>query len=218
MPAPPIYARSWRAGDPIGAITAVLSVAGFRAENFLYAGRRDWLTRPDAGGTGTWMLHGIHTMAELRVIFGEVESVYLREHKTASYQRRELEGTVTGVLTLASGLPIAIIQSSETRLPGNLGGYVIHGERGSLRAGTQSAQLFLTDAADPNTPQQVDYPAHPLSEYAQEIAAFAAAVQGSQAGLTSGRSERRTLAVVQAGYESIASGKPIHLGERFGSI
>lgn len=204
--------------EPIGAVTACLLVAGFRSENFLYAGRRDWLTRPDAGGTGTWMLHGIHTMAELRVIFGEVETVYLREHKTPSFQRREIEGTVTGILTLTGGLPIAIVQSSETKLPGNLGGYVIHGERGSLRAGATHAELFLTDAADPDTPEIVEYPAHPLSEYAQEMAAFAAAVASGQEGLTSGRSERRTLAIVQAGYESIASGLPVHLRQRFGAI
>ena len=207
-------------GEPIGAVTAALLVAGFRAQNFAYAGRRDWLTRPEAGGTGTWTLHGIHTMAELRVIFGggegEVATVYLREHKTPTFQRRELEGTVTGTLTLINGLPIAIVQSSETKLLGNLGGYVIHGERGSLRAGTEQAELFLADAADPHTPQIVTYPRHRLSEYAQELAAFAAAVQSGQEGLTSGRSERRTLAIVQAGYESIASGLPIDLNARFG--
>ncbi len=208
--------------EPIGAVTAALLVAGFRAENFAYAGRREWLTRPEAGGTGTWTLHGIHTMAELRVIFGsgegEVETVYLAEHKTPSFQRRELEGTVTGILTLASGLPVAIVQSSETKLPDNLGGYVIHGERGSLRAGAQQAELFLADAADPHTPLIVNYPPHPLSEYAQEITAFAEAVASGQEGLTSGRSERRTLAIVQAGYESIASGLPIDLLDRFGLL
>lgn len=208
--------RMVTSGEPIGAVTTVLLAAGFRAENFLYPGRRDWLTRPEAGGTGTWTLHGIHTMAELRVIFGEVETVYLREHKTDSFQRRELEGTVTGILTLAGGLPIAIVQSSETKLLGNLGGYVIHGERGSLRAGAQQAELFRADVADPHTPQIIPYPPHPLSEYAQEIAAFADAIAGGQEGLTSGRSERRTLAIVQAGYESIASGLPVNLNERFG--
>jgi predicted dehydrogenase len=164
------------------------------------------------------MLHGIHSMAELRVIFGEVETVYLREHKTASFQRRELEGTVTGLLTLASGPHIAIVQSSETKLPGNLGGYVVHGERGSVRAGKERAELFLADADDPHTPQIVSYPQSPLSEYAQEIAAFAAAIQSGEEGLTSGRSERRTLAIVQAGYESVETGLPVHLRERFGSL
>ncbi len=210
-----------QSGEPIGSLTAALLVTGFRSENFGYAGRRDWLTQPDAGGTGTWMLHGIHSMAELRVIFGpsegEVETVYLREHKAASYQRQELEGTVTGLLTLSSGLPVAFVQSSETKLPGNLGGFVLHGERGSIRAGVEQAELFLNDAADPQ-PQIVDYPEAALSSYAQEIQAFAEAVQSGAGGLTDGRSERRTLAIVQAGYESIESGQPVHLPTRFGEL
>jgi predicted dehydrogenase len=157
-------------------------------------------------------------MAELRVIFGEAASIYLQEHKTATFQRRDIEGTVTGVLTLASGLPIAIVQSSETRLLGNLGGYIIHGERGSVRAGKQQAEIFLADAADPDTPEIVVYPRPALSEFAQEIAAFAASAASGEEGLTSGRSERRTLAIVQAGYESIAAGAPVDLCRRFGPL
>jgi predicted dehydrogenase len=207
-----------RSGEPIGAVTAVTLTAGFRAENFVYAGRREWLTRPQSGGTGTWMLHGIHSMAELRLIFGEVETIYLREHKTDTFQRRDLEGTVTGVLTLAGGLPVAFVQSSETRLPGNLGGYVVHGERGSVRAGKQGAEVFLADAAQPDVPTWVPYPKPALSEYAQELAAFAESVRTGMEGPTSGRSERRTLAVVQAGYESLATGAVVHLRERFGAL
>ncbi len=210
-----------QSGEPIGALTAASLTAGFRAENFGYAGRRDWLTRPEAGGTGTWMLHGIHSMAELRVIFGagegEVETIYLREHKAPSFQRRELEGTVSGLLTLASGLPISIVQSSETRLPAALAGYVLHGERGSLHAGAERAELFLADA-DGSSPKVIEYPESSLSTYAQEIEAFVNAVQSGQDGLTDGRSERRTLAVVQAGYESIESGQPVHLPTRFGDL
>jgi predicted dehydrogenase len=207
-----------RSGEPIGEITGAVLVAGFRAENFVYAGRREWLTRPQIGGTGTWMLHGIHSMAELRLIFGEVETIYLREHKARSFQRRDLEGTLTGVLTLTCGLPIAFVQSSEARLPGNLGGYVIHGERGSVRAGKQQAELFLADSAHPDAPQVVSYPRPALSEYAQELAAFAESVRSGLEGPTSGRSERRTLAVVQAGYESLATGAPVKLRERFGAL
>ena len=216
------YLRSVvQSGEPIGALTAASLVAGFRSENFGYAGRRDWLTRPEAGGTGTWMLHGIHSMAELRVIFGpgagEVESVYLREHKTDSFQRRDLEGTVTGLLTLSSGLAVSIVQSSETKLPPALAGYVLHGERGSLHAGAERATLYRT-GIDSAPPESIEYPASPLSTYAQEIQAFVDAVQSGQGGMTDGRSERRTLAVVQAGYESIESGQPVHLQERFGDL
>lgn len=62
------------------------------------------------------------------------------------------------------------------------------------------------------------YPEQALSDYAQEMEAFADAVAGESSGLTDASSERRTLAVVQAGYESARSGKPVNLAERFGFL
>ena len=183
-----------QSGEPIGALTAASLMAGFRSENFGYAGRRDWLTRPEAGGTGTWMLHGIHSMAELRVIFGPGAKAKSRPFTCAStradsFQRRDIEGTVTGLLTLSSGLAVSIVQSSETRLPDALAGYVLHGERGSIHAGPEQATLYLA-AADSSSPQTIAYPQSPLSTYAQEIQAFVEAVQHGEGGLTDGRSER----------------------------
>ncbi|MFN8418686.1 MAG: Gfo/Idh/MocA family oxidoreductase [Anaerolineae bacterium] len=100
-------------GEHIGELVGASLEAGFRAPNFGYAGRRAWLTEPQHGGTGTWMLHGIHTMAQLRYIFGEVETVYLQEHRAASFQRPDIEGTMSGMLTLRSGLHIRILQTCE---------------------------------------------------------------------------------------------------------
>lgn len=205
-------------GDLLGELTAVTLVAGFQAEDFGYPGRRAWLTDLAQGGTGTWMLHGIHTVAELRAIFGEVASVYVREHKTDFFKRRDLEGTVSGVLTMQSGLPLSLIQSSETKLPGNLGGYTVYGIKGSLRAGKDGAEYFANDADDPHTPQILAYPKADLSEYAQEIAAFARAVSGDGTGPTDGHNERRSLAVVEAGYASMISGEPVVLAEHFGAL
>jgi predicted dehydrogenase len=65
---------------------------------------------------------------------------------------------------------------------------------------------------------QFAYPAHPLSDYAQEIAAFADYVRRGVVGPTTGASERRSVAVVQAGYESAAHGRPVDLWERFGAL
>ena len=48
--------------------------------------------------------------------------------------------------------------------------------------------------------------------------AFADYIAGVSVGPTTGRSERRSLAIVQAGYESAQTGKPINLRERFGDI
>lgn len=231
------FLRSFVQSGQIGELTHVMLANGFRAQDFGYAGRRAWLTELDKGGTGTWMLQGIHTVAQLRYILGPVagavETVYMCEHKAASFRRRELEGTVSGLLTFANGLQLSLMQSSETKLPGNLKGYIFHGEEGSLRASSQSGELF-TPATD-DTPQHLDYPPETISSYAHELAAFAAYVDGrdsapatatslpaadmSTADMpTTAHSERYSLAVVQAGYESIESGQPVHLAERFGPL
>ena len=111
-----------QSGKYIGNMVAASFAGGFRATNFGYPGRRAWLTMPQAGGTGTWMLHGIHSMAQLRYILGEVEAVYMREHHAASFDRPDLEGTMTGVLTMVSGYQVSVLQTCEARLRGTLGG------------------------------------------------------------------------------------------------
>jgi UDP-N-acetyl-2-amino-2-deoxyglucuronate dehydrogenase len=206
-------------GEPIGELTTASFVGGFRGPNYGYPGRRAWLGEPVAGGTGTWMLHGIHSMAQLRYIFaayGEVETVYMVEHKAGSFARRDVEGTMSGLLTLVSGLAVSVVQTAESKLYGNLGGYVLHGDRGSVRASRQGCELFTDDHADP--PLQISYPQVPLSDYAQEMEAFADYVNGVATGPTTGASERRSLAIVQAGYESAASGRPLDLRKRFGEL
>jgi UDP-N-acetyl-2-amino-2-deoxyglucuronate dehydrogenase len=206
-----------KTGRHVGELTAASLMQGFRAPNFGYPGRRSWLTLPEQGGTGTWTLHGIHSMAMLRYVLGEVEAVYVQEHHASSFQRPDIEGTMTGLLSMASGIHVSILQTSEVRLPGNLGGFTIHGDRGSIRAWNDGYQVY--DDADRSgiEPPVQRYPAQ-LSEHALEIDAFAGHVAGIAEGFTTGRSERRTLAIVQAGYESAQSGRPIHLRERFGAI
>lgn len=203
----------------IGEPTHALVTRGFAAQRFGYPGRRAWLAEPEQGGSGAWLLQGIHTVAEVRAIFvpicGEVETVYAREHKAASFVRRGLEGTVSALLTFENGLCVSLLQTSETRLPGNLKAVTVHGDRGSLRATTDVAEYF---AAGADEPERIEYPVEPLSTYAQEMEAFADAVAGESEGITSGRSERHSLAIVEAGYESMRSGRPVHLPSHFGDL
>lgn len=212
--------------DGIGEITFATVANGFRAPDFGYAGRRAWLTQPERGGTGTWMLHGVHSMAQLRYALGEVASVYLREHKTRSFGRPDIEGTMVGTLALQSGVGVNLVQTCEAVLPGNLGGYVVHGDRGSLRAWKEGFELLrgvetpLTgtfgDTVSASLSGVEDLTA--LSEYALEMEAFADAIAGDRIGPTDGVSERRSLAIVQAGYESARTALPVHLKDRFGEI
>ncbi len=204
--------------DYTGELTFASVINGFRGTDFGYPGRRAWLTVPEQGGTGTWTLHGIHSMAQLRYILGEVETVYMQERHASSYVRKELEGTMSGLLTMESGIHISVVQTSESRLYNNLGGYVIHGDRGSIRASRDGCEVY-TDDSDTNAPSLfLSYPEQGLSSHARIAEAFADYVAGVSVGPTTGWSERRSLAIVQAGYESAQSGKPVNLKERFGDI
>jgi predicted dehydrogenase len=205
-------------GRHIGEPVAASMTFGFRARDFGYPGRRAWLTDPEQGGTGTWMLHGIHTMAQLRYILGEVASIYLQEHRARSFQRANLEATMTGIATLESGVNVTIVQTCEVRMLHNLGGYTLYGDEGCLRAYAEGYEVFSHTLNADEWPERRTYPAASLSDYAQEIEAFADWVLEDRPGPTTGRSERRSLAVVQAGYESMQSGQPVNIKARFGEI
>jgi predicted dehydrogenase len=198
-------------GKYIGEVTFVSFVNGFQALEYGYTGRRAWLSMPEQGGTGTWMLHGIHSIAQLRFIFGEVETVYMQEHHIKGFKRPDLEGTMSGLLTMESGIHVSIEQTCETHLGKNLKGCVIYGEKGTIRALPERCEVFQGK----NEPLIITYPEYEPSMYAQEIEAFADYVAGVSDGPTNAKSELRSLAVVQAGYESVSSGEPINLKKRF---
>jgi len=112
VPYQPISKRLRRivaSGEQIGELTAAALVAGFRAPNFGYPGRRAWLTEPELGGTGAWMLHGIHTMAQLRYVFGEV----LTSFRMAPGGAQEYFGVTpdlsTAAKAIANGMPLAAV-------------------------------------------------------------------------------------------------------------
>jgi predicted dehydrogenase len=205
-------------GEYIGELTFASMFNGFRGTIYGYPGRRAWLALPEQGGTGTWALHGIHSMAQLRFVLGEVETVYMQEHKASSYVRKDLEATMSGMFTMESGIHVSVVQTSETKLYHNLKGYLIHGDKGSIRASSNGCEVFNDDAGADGNPLFLAYPEQGLSTHARIAEAFADYIAGDAIGPTTGYSERRSLAIVQAGYESAQSGQPINLKERFGDI
>jgi hypothetical protein len=59
-------------------------------------------------------------------VFGDVSRIYVREHKTASFERSDIDGTMSALLTMESGVNVSVVQLPETRFRGNTGGYLIH--------------------------------------------------------------------------------------------
>lgn len=207
-------------GPPLGELTFVTAIHGFRAQpRYRYEGRRAWLADPKLGGTGTWTLHGIHTVAQIQNALGDVDTVYMREFHTDSFAIPNVEGPMVGLLTMASGLPVALVQTCDTELGVSERGCVFHGTHGTVRVGRDDVEMLST-ANEPSTAghyaaiADADTP----SEYALEWRAFADYVSRDVEGPTSGRRERRPLAVVQAGHESAASGLPVSIRERFGDL
>jgi predicted dehydrogenase len=214
-PLPRRLAEIVRSGEHIGELTFAALVSGYRAADPRYPGRREWLTRPELGGTGTWMLQGIHAVAQLRYVLGEVATVYIRDHRASSFARPDLEATMSGVLELESGVVVWLVQTTETDLPPRLRGFQLHGDRGSIVAHEEGYEVYRRDLRDDGRPILHAYPPQALSSYALELRAFADQVRGRADGPTTGESERRSLAVIQAGIESARSGTPVSLRVRF---
>jgi predicted dehydrogenase len=203
-------------GRHVGELLAVVVKAGFRMERWSYPGRRSWLADPKLGGTGTWMLHGIHTIGAMRYVLGEVRAVRATEHHAADFPTPEVEGTVSALLEMETGIAVSLVQTCESRLPDTVVGYELFGTRGVVRAAKDSWEAFPSSdggqVAGPAVPLPPNpYPPLPLSPYALELQAFLDCVEGRAEGFTTGESERRTLAVIEAGYRSMRSGKTIRL-------
>jgi predicted dehydrogenase len=200
--------------ERIGQITSASVTAGFRAERgYAYPGRRAWLALPGDGGTGTWLLHGIHTLAGMRQVFGEFESIYMTEHRTTANPRQDVEGTLTALLTTREGVGVLLTQTSETKLDDALEGYTVHGERGTLRALRRGWRLY--GGSEPSAVRP--YPDAAANSYARELEAFAEMAAGGDVP-TSGRSERRSMGVAEGGLRSLAQRRPVLLEEEFPGI
>jgi predicted dehydrogenase len=153
--------RIVREREHIGELTFAACVAGYRAPSPSYDGRRAWLTDPAAGGTGTWTLQGIHTVAALRYVLGEVVSVYMLDHRASSFERPDLEATMSGVVELESGVVVWLVQTTETALRPRLTGFRLYGDAGVVIGDDESYQVYEGDPRE-NEPRTLPYPEQPV--------------------------------------------------------
>lgn len=193
----------------IGEISSVSVNRGFSALDFGYEGRRSWLTDPVLGGTGTWMLHGVHTVAQIRAIFGEIHRIFLVESRTEGFTRTDIEATVSGVLVTSSGLPVTLIQTSESPLNRHVATHRVHGSDGVIVGNER--ELAVTRSDDGSDERHRLRP-DGIDPYVRELEAFIAYIE-TGIGSTTGESELATLQVVEAGYESVRSGQAIEIPE-----
>lgn len=176
-----------------------------------YPGRRAWLARPDLGGSGIWMLNGIHHLSMARMFLGEVARIDAHEVHSHRF-RGECEATVVALVEFMGGAVVTMIVSAELHGYDRFGEVVLFGADGTLEARWHGEKrlIIYAEGADPETiTWEDDAEADPPGQFVRQMEEFLAAIAERRTPFTDARSERATLAAVLAGYESIRTGRPV---------
>ena len=179
---------------------------------YAYPGRRAWLADPAVGGSGIWMLNGIHHMSVARALLGEPTRIYARQVRSDKFTS-PLEATIVALLSFTGGAEATMTVSAELHGYKRLGDTAIFGSDGTmlLRRGEPAELEIYTDDGRETIECAEDAADEASGAFVRQMREFMASVAGSREPLTGGRSERRTLRAILGGYESVRTGQPVDL-------
>ncbi len=182
-------------------------------KSFEYPGRRAWLARPQQGGSGIWMLNGIHVMSAARMVFGDVVRIDARTVRSEQF-RSEVEATVVALLDFETRAVATVTVSAELHGYERFSEMVVFGSRGTLRLNWRRGETLLV-CSEEGPPERMEF--GPEEEggtpvaFLREWEEFLDAARTGREPDTSGRRERNSLAAVLAGYRSIEQKSPVDL-------
>jgi len=207
--------------DPVVLKAAALIEEGALGEVFLvritrehhmhaYLEARPWFLRePDAG---IMMSGGVHDFEILRMLVGEVASVYaVRAPKMHFHMRAD--DTSLALVEHACGIRSVLQESFSTRTPHPGVSGVVYGRDGTLRIEPGKFELYR--ALEDGRPEQVETIAvEPADTFQRIMGHYLDCLDGTvDEPLTSGLEERKPLAAVMAAYRSMETGLPVRLDE-----
>ncbi len=194
------------------ALSGRMNLIGRGRHTYQYPGRRAWLAEPDLGGSGIWMLNGIHQISTARMFLGEVTRIDAREVHSGKFQS-DREATVVALVEFGSRAVIAMTVSAELHGYKRFGDVALFGTDGTLYAGRSEARLTIyTESAAPETVEwENDEDGETPGHFVRQLDEFVAATTEKREPYTGGPSERATLAAILAGYESIRTGQSVTL-------
>lgn len=218
----PLYrrVRDMVADGAIGRPALVQMTRGcFLEESFKK--ERPWFLDEQAAAGGMMMSGGVHDFEKLRMILGEVTSVFARR---APQRFVDMQGDDTSVamLRFASGAVGLMVQSFLMKNALTKSGVEEHtlrieGGNGSIRAsGTNGGRivLFRDSVDDPllaDAPFETEMIIPEVDTFELETAHFVACVQEGKEPITAGRRMRRALALVLAAYESMRTNREVEV-------
>jgi len=177
---------------------------------------RPWFLDVQAAAGGIMMSGGIHDFEAMRMLIGEVESVYALR---APQRFLEMQGDDTSVAAIRfqDGAVGTLVESFIMKCLTTAAGPEMHtlridGELGHIAwDGGRTIRVFSEherwQTADHLVQHEIDVPV--VDSFNLLLTHFVECVETSQEPITGGRSQRVPLACVMAAYESMRSGQPV---------
>jgi predicted dehydrogenase len=179
---------------------------------------RPWFLNAKAAAGGMMMSGGVHDFEKLRMLVGEVESVYALR---APQRFMEMEGDDTSVATVRfqNGVVGTMIQSFLYKNAATLGGPEYHtarvdGDRGSITVTGTHGGTIRVYSEDETFAGEDDFVEHEIyvpeqNTFSLEIAHFIDCIKNDRRPITEGKAMRRPLELVLAAYRSMETGAPV---------
>ena len=170
-----------------------------------YLRRRPWMLDKRKAFGGIWSSGGVHDVDVLRMLVGEVETVSLFKAKS---MLPEMEGddTSAAILKFENGALGVVTESFSTKtfrsLAPNGCPSIINGSNGTITVHQNEVEVYGEKTHGPNVCLRIKV--EPKGLFAEEIRHFLNCVRTGRKPVTSGEDQRRTLAVICAGYESLS--------------
>lgn len=179
---------------------------------------RPWFLSARAAAGGIMMSGGVHDFEALRMLIGEVASV----HALRARQRfTEMEGDDTSVAlvrfrdgTVGTMVESFLMKSLTTAAGPEVHTLRIDGDLGNIAVGEGRRIRIFSEHPDwsrGGAPTAHELHVPEGDTFAAEIAHFLACLRSGDEPITSGRSQRASLACVLAAYRAMETGLPVSL-------
>ena len=172
-----------------------------------------WFLDKEKAGGGIWMSGGIHDVDALRMLVGEVQTVALFRARSA-FPEMQGDDTAAALLKFINGAVGVVTESFSTKTFRYLYPMgcpmFLNGDLGTITALPEGIEVYGDRMGE--KPSMLRIKVDEIDTFAEEIRHFADCIRREGTPLTSGEEERKTLAVVCSGYESLSKdGIPVNV-------
>ena len=168
-----------------------------------YLRKRPWFLDKEKAGGGIWMSGGIHDVDALRMLVGEVETVSLFQAKSV-FPEMEGDDTVAALLKFGNGAVGVVTESFSTKTFKKRCPFILNGSTGTTTVLSDEIEIYSEKIGKANTCIRIKI--EKKDTFIEGIKHFINCIKSGERPITSGEEERKTLAVICAGYESLNKG------------